>query len=228
MIQTIQCDVVLVISLAFHNQTEAAVVYTEAGNGELSGDSMNPTDLGFFMPGVNSVTGQVTSIGAGGFNGTADIFTFEIAAGEQLNTIVLDSFATPSGGGLFMMLDDGNTFQFTAPQINDNFNLPNLSLILGGSVVGTSNVGTDVLDNLANAVNLGLGSQFETPLGQGQYSIYLQETGPFSDYSFSFNVTAVPEPSTTFAMVLAAGLIGFRRLRKRVSRISSGTPSKVR
>ncbi len=196
---------------------DAQVVYTEVADGELSGDSTTPTDLGILLPGSNTVTGQVTAIGDGGFNGTADVFTFEIGAGEQLDSIVLDSFSTTSGSAVFIALDDGPTFGFTAEEINDQFLLPDLTQIMGGTIAGTANVGTDVLDDLQNAVNFGNGSAFTTPLTTGQYSFYIQETSPSSDYTFAFNVSsaaAVPEPST-FAALGVMGLAFAWRQRRR-------------
>jgi hypothetical protein len=179
---------------------DAAVVYsyTESVDGSFSSDSDSPTNLGIFLPGINQVTGQVTAIGDGGFNFTNDVFTFEIPSNAQLVTITMSSFSTAGGaGGMFMMLDDGPTFEFQSDEVNDQFSFgPDLSLILGGSVVGGGEVGTDILDDLQNAFNFGNGSFFTTPLGPGSYSVYLQETGSFSNYSLAFNVSAVPEPSS--------------------------------
>ena len=170
------------------------------------------------MPGSNTVTGKVEEIGNGGFNGTADVFTFEIGVGDQLDTIFLNAFDTESGAAVFLALDDGATFQYTAEQINDQFLLPDLTQIMGGTVAGTLNIGTDILDDLQNAVNLGNGSAFDVPLGTGRYSIYIQETGPSSDYSLGFNVSnvaAVPEPSSLAALgVLGLGVFLHQR-RKR-------------
>lgn len=195
----------------------AAVVYNEMTDGELSDNSATPTPLGQFLPGVNQVTGQVTAIGPGGSNFTNDVFTFDIPTGAQLDTIVMSSFSTGGGaGGVFLMLDDGPTFQFQPEDVNNDFPFPDLSLILGGSVVGGGQVGTDILDNLQNAVNLGNGSVFTVPLGPGSYSVYLQETGPFSNYSLAFNVsaTAIPEPTTWAALAVVGGGILIHRRRK--------------
>ncbi len=217
--------IAITLVVVLHGSSQAQVVYSELVDGELSGDSDNPTDLGLFLPAsdlitANSVTGQVTAIGAGGFGGTADVFTFEIGAGHQLDSIFLTSFSTVSGAAVFVALDDGPTFQYTAPEINDQFNLPDLSQILGGTVAGTANVDfdIDVLADLENAVNLGNGSAFNVPLGPGQYSFYIQETGPESDYTFAFNVSdvaAIPEPSSLAVLgVLGAGYAWRRRKRR--------------
>jgi hypothetical protein len=170
--------------------------------------------LGFFLPGVNQVTGQVTAIGPGGSNFTNDVFAFEIPAGAQLNSITLTSFSTSSGGGMFMMLDDSAVFEFQPEEINDDFFLPDLSLILGGTVVGGADVGTDVLDNLQLAASFGNGSFFTTPLGPGSYSVYLQETAAFSNYSLAFNVTTIPEPSAWIAVAAITSAAVLIRRRK--------------
>jgi len=171
----------------------SSVYYDESIDGELSTDNNAPTDLGVFAPGENIVIGQVTDIG-GGFAGTADIFTFEIAAGQQLDTIFMTDFSTASGAAVFLALDDGPTFLYSPEEINDMVDFPDLTQIMGGTTAGTANIGTDILDDLEDAVNSGNGSAFTTPLGPGQYTIYIQETGPESNYTLTFNVSNAPPP----------------------------------
>ncbi len=192
----------------------AAVVYDEAINGAFSDDNLAPTPLGQFLPGVNQVTGRVTDIGIGGFNFTNDVFTFEIPANSQLVSITMSSFSTSSGGGMYMMLSRGATFPFDSIEVNDKMPFPDLMRILGGSVVGGTDVGADVLDNLQAAGARGDGVPFTTPLGPGNYSVYLQETSTFSNYSLGFNVTAIPEPSTWAVLGIVGGGAVIHRRRK--------------
>ena len=221
--------------LLFANVSSAAVVscYSEFGDfcfpgdpadPELSGDNGSPTDLGQFLVGMNVVRGEVTSVGDEGTNGTADIFTFEIPQNMQLDTVFMTAFSTDVGDAVFLALDDGPTFQFSSEEINNEpvFGLPDLTQILGGLVLGTNEVGTDILDNLSNTAPFN-GAGFTTPLGAGQYSVYIQETGPRSDYTLTFNVSAVsvPEPSTMAGLgVLSAG-VAARSWRKRKKRSAS-------
>ena len=67
---------------------------------------------------------------------------------------------------------------------------------MGASVVGTTLLGQDILVRLAEAATNNSGSGFTRPLGAGVYSMYIQETGGIpSNYTLTFNITAVPEPS---------------------------------
>lgn len=235
---------VLAACLCLQGPSSAAIVttYVEMDDGELSGSHDTPDDLGIFLPGTNQVTGTVVSIGADQGNndedldGTADIFTFEIASGTQLDEIILNAFSTSTGNGnLLLAIDDEATFHYSAFQINDDFVLPDLTQILAVAVVGNgdpvtgepSQVGTDILDDLqSNGNSIGpfpLGRPFDVPLGAGNYTVYIQETGPQSDYDLFFEVSAaatgVPEPSSTVVLATAClGFVAIRRTRKRKAR----------
>lgn len=195
----------------------AAIVYSEAVDGELSTENDSPTDLGIFTAGANTVTGQVTAIGFfPDLNFSADIFRFQIAEGSTLNSITMESFSTGGGpGGMFMMLDDSGLFPFSIFDINDPFFNGDISPVLGGTIVGGSDVGQDILDNLQISGALGNGQVFDVPLGAGEYSVYLQETGSFSNYSLAFNVTAVPEPTSLAVLGCVAAGLAYRRLRRK-------------
>lgn len=170
----------------------AAFSYVETVNGELSGNNLAPTQLGAAMLGSNTISGRVSA-------GDADIFNFAIPVGFRLSTIVVTSFSTSAGSAnMFLSIDSGPTYEFSFEEINNQANLPNLNLVLGSALVGTSagvNVGSDILDDLGNSAAFQLGAGFTPPLPAGTYSVYIQETGAFSNYGLSFNVTAVPEPS---------------------------------
>ncbi len=215
MLKSVSLWLAVTLTLIVPSQLEAEVVYSEAVDGELSTDSMAPSDLGLFTIGTNTVAGQVTDIGVEGANDTADVFTFEIGAGSKLDTIVLSSFtSTLPSQAIFIGLDSGDVFDLTKEQINDPFG-PNVSLILGGTTVGVTDIGQDILDNLRLAGSSGIGVPFTTPLGAGKYSIYLQENRNPSNYLFSFNVSAVPEPSSVAILGLLGIGIAVRQSRKR-------------
>ena len=223
--------VVLAFSIPLSSQAEVVFNYSEAVHGELSGDNQQPTQLGIFGIGRNIVTGRVTAIGDtdGGFNGTADIFAFEIAAGTLLSSIDLLSFSTVENSfSIFYAMSDSVEFPFSDFNINNTFELPDLSQILGGVVIGVGEVGTDILPRVASAhaipVSPPQGREFSTPLGAGFYSVYIQENAEFSNYSLSFNVTAVPEPSTIafFPAVMVLAAWGCRSRRRRALRVQIG------
>jgi hypothetical protein len=175
------------------------------------------------MPGVNSVTGQVMIIGDAGdyfpdpddpenedqyMAKTADVFSFEIPAGAQLDSMIMTSFSTGVGSRVFIGLADGMEFAYSSYTLN--FDFPDLSMIRKGATVG---LGEDFLTAFSQG-----GSGASSPLGPGQYSVYMQENMATSDYSLSFNVsaTSVPESSTVVALSAAClGLVAFCRLRRR-------------
>ncbi len=182
------------------------VVYDEATMGELSADNTMPTQVFFqFQPGTNTVVGEISQ-------GTADIFTFNIAEGYQLSSLVLGAYDPPADR-MFVAMSTGIEFPSSFDEVNDPF-LPDTTDWLGSFLVGGANLNNDVLSLIGGPQNLG-GSGFTPPLGSGDYSFYIQQTGANTSYSLDFNVTAVPEPSMTFACGLALlGVVGYRRIRR--------------
>ncbi len=190
--------------LSLHNPALGVVVYSEAVGGDLSFRNDAPTDLGLFMPGVNSVTGQVMIIGDPGaydpslnpddayMDMTADVFSFEIPAGAELDSMIMTSFSSGAGSRAFIGLADGTEFAYSSYTLN--FEFPDLSLIRKGALIGLG-------DDFLTAFSQG-GSGASSPLGPGQYSVYIQENMSTSDYSLSFNVsaTSVPESSSVVAL----------------------------
>lgn len=190
-------------------QSSAAFVYIETVNGDLSGNNLAPTPLGIATAGSNTVTATV-----GGAD--ADIFSFVIDTGFRLDTIVITSYSTsPPSRNMFMSIDNGPTYDYSFEEINDpaTFQLP---LALGSSLVGTDTVnnaavGDDILDNLGRSAFI-TSQGFAPPLPAGTYSVYIQETGNFSNYGLSFNVSVVPEPGCiTLLGMLPLGVILRRR-----------------
>ncbi len=194
----------------------AGFVYTESSNGELSEDNLAPTPLGIVTAGSNTVTGAV-----GG--GDADIFRVDIPTGFRLDSLILTSFSTTAPSvRMFASIDDGPTYAYTVQELNNG---PDLSLVMGAGLVGArfvtqppipfrewgTGVGDDMLQFLGGSDRLG-GTGFTPPLPAGSYSIYLQETGNNSNYSLSFNVSAVPEPSCLSMLgLLTLGCCSHRR-----------------
>jgi hypothetical protein len=182
------------------------VVYDEATMGDLSADNTLPTPVFFqFQPGTNTVVGEIS-------DGTADIFTFEIAEGYQLSSLVLSGYDQPDDR-MFVAMSAGDQFPSSFDEVNDPF-FPDTSEWLGSLLIGDADLNNDVLALIGGPQNLG-GTGFTPPLGSGEYSFYIQQTGDVTSYSLDFNVTAVPEPSTTFACGLALiVVIGYRRFRR--------------
>ncbi len=176
--------------------TSYANDYQESIDGDLSGDPLNPTAVSLDV-GINTVTGRVSAP-----DDTRDYFTFSIGAGQELTELFLLEYTDLDTGGTgnrgFIHLDDGSQSVIPGPTTALEF--------LGGSHLDRATFPSpsdDVLQALAAAPQGGVG--FTTPLGPGDYTINVQQTGPQSTgYSLALNV--VPEPSGV--MLFAAAALG--------------------
>ena len=160
--------------------------WDEGVDGDLSDEELNPTMLDFGI-GDNFVSGV---IGGDDFN---DAFWFNIAAGEELAAIYVVSYVVSGGNtstGFNMAI--GNSW-------DGDFNNP---AVIGSIAMGTSYVGTNLLDD-----PLYTG---DNPLGAGDYTVGLREGTAGQTYSFNFVVT--PAPGSAALLGLGA-LVGMRRRR---------------
>ena len=177
------------LALAFCSSSAfGQLTYDESVDGDLSGALGSPTALSFGA-GLNTITGDIGSTNSGGAtDGTdADYFWFTVGAGQTVDSIT----TTRSGPGTQSFI---------------------------GYVAGTAFAGQTAGDIDANALfsdgeSLLPGELSATPLAAGNHAFWLQEIGGATDYSISFNVTAVPEPSSAITLI-GLGLIGFVRRRR--------------
>ena len=186
----------------FATAASADLMWDEAIDGDLSGDYLNPTQL--FTKGVNNHV-IFTTIGAAENGGDQDreYFTFDVAVGYQLESIILSDFQTDPITNLgFIGVAAGNVFP-TSPEA------PNVTELLGYYLPGVDDVGDDILQAMGN----GGGSQgFSGPLGAGSYTFWAQETGPSTDnWDLNFVVSEVPAPGAL--ALLGLGGIAARRRR---------------
>ena len=185
------------------------ILFDEIASGADLGTAAAPTALGTLAIGTGTVSGTVTG------NGQAtpfdqDAVSFTIAAGTQLDSITLLSYESGDDVGVAQsfvgILESSSIASLTADSFDDT---QNGGLLGGGSLIGT--VGEDVLSTVGTATQAGNG--FTGPLGPGTYTLVHQETVVGNEYSFGFNVSAVPEPGS--GIVLAGlGLCGFFRRRR--------------
>ncbi|MEM9384446.1 MAG: VPLPA-CTERM sorting domain-containing protein [Pseudomonadota bacterium] len=184
----------LALSLGIFATTHAlGANYDESVDGDLSTEPETPTFIDFDV-GSNIVTGSVVSP-----DDTRDFLTFTIEAGEQLDRIILldyvDLDTGEPGNTGYIAISEGITSEVPGTD--------NLDFFLGG-VLLVPDIGGDFLDLMAN--DSLTGGPFEIPLGPGDYSIVIQQTGEdFTGWSFDFQVSAVPLPAA--AWLFGAGLL---------------------
>jgi hypothetical protein len=190
---------VLCLLPAFSSFALADTVWDEnpSEDGDLSGNFSMPTEVEFFL-GSNTIIGTVGDNGNTGAipgDSDADFFTFSVGAGQQLSSIFVDSYTSSIGGGSFIGYVGGTSFTIPDGEqfpVVDGFTLFNAESgeLIGGELGG--------------------------PLGAGNYSFWIQETGPtVIEYQLSFQVSsAVPEPTGAFLLALVT--LGCASRRKRM------------
>ncbi len=213
----------------------AEFAFVELVNGELSNNNALPTQVGTATVGtnVNLVTGSTN------FTGSidADIFSFIVPVGHVLDDMRLIQYAgTPVSNNMFLAISSGDKFPFDIAELNNNNPFPDVNLMLGSGAVGNvpanpnppnplyahlgASVGVNMLPYLATSNDPGRqsGAGFTPPLAAGTYTVYIQETAARADYTLSFNVSAVPEPSC-FGFFGVISLVAFSRRRHRCGRV---------
>ncbi|GBE90491.1 PEP-CTERM sorting domain-containing protein [Nostoc cycadae] len=195
------------------NAYAASFVYNEAVNGELSGDSLNPTAVNL-LDGSNQITGSTT----GNPNLDRDFFTFTIPVGYELSRINLANYVGLDGVGSnqgFLAVQTGSSIAPTTITTNT----PSL---LGAALIGAApgrQIGDNVLDDLGVAASI-QGATFvgfpNGKLGAGTYTFWIQETVQgIQNYNLDFVVTKVPEPSTILGIGAVMGLGSLIKRKKR-------------
>ncbi|MFK7982907.1 MAG: 3-coathanger stack domain-containing protein [Saprospiraceae bacterium] len=145
---------------------------------DLSDDRMNPTVVAF-----SEAMDTISNCQKGSNPGPRDIdyFTFNVPKDTALSELVLKNYV-PSDvatNKAFIGIQAGTTITV------DPFN-PSATELLGGLTYGTNHIGMDILPLMRN---LGIG--FTTPLTAGDYTIWLNQTGPESCATLQFKLTPI-------------------------------------
>lgn len=179
------------IAAAWLGSVALAADWNEATDGDLSTDTQAPTILNLDL-GANMIIGD-----AGGLDNW-DAFSFTIAAGHSLDSVILtDWTGVTTGGGIApntpIYFISGNSWAgaFSGEPT------------LGSSLMRPNTIGTDLL--LGGGPNAPVGG----PLGPGQYVVAIQESIPGHTYSLSFNV--VPAPNSVIVLAMGGLTAGRRR-----------------
>lgn len=174
----------------------AVFTHDETLHGDLSDDYLAPTIL---TPGAGSSTLKGTVV-----DGDRDLFTLVVAAGLQLDSLRVLSYATDSENPenlSFMMSQPGAIL--SSPPSND-FADPIGYVGFGSWAVGR---------NMLRTITAGPPYDYAATLGPGSYAFWINETGPVSGYEFQFSVTAVPEAGAPMLALAAVSLLCVRRRR---------------
>lgn len=179
-----------------HATAGGVVVWDESVDGDLSDDWLAPTQLAPFGIGQSIVTMSV--VDSNEPFGDRDYFTITIPDGFELFSIDL----------LLLDADGGDDIAFIGIQAGDQVTVdplfPNPAPLLGFMLTQQMNVGGDILGIMIGEDNL--------PLGAGQYSFWVQQTGQdLTTLSLGFNVGIIPAPGSAGLLALA----GFGVMRRR-------------
>ena len=172
-----------------------AAVYTEELSGDLSNSGSGPSLL-------NLTLGNNT-IGATTLGGDQDYLRLSVPAGGAIQSLTLQTYSG-NDGIAFLGLQAGTTFT----EHPDN---PDPGGMLGYAHFGTfaGNVGQDLLPSMRTAP----GAQgFTLPLTGSDYTLWFQQLGAPSTYTF--NAVVTPEPAGGVLVVALGGLLCGRRRRR--------------
>jgi len=193
-------------------QTGAGTILDEVtANADLLNNTGSPPTTLTVSPGINELFGKTGKAP----NADPDYFTFNVPGGYELVSIaVLHDHTSPALGGLeFLGLQAGN--QFTAGSTP--------SLMLGylhfdedsGEILDDLSVPRSPMQGVAPTTG------FSTPLGAGDYSFWVQDTGAAeAPYGLSFEIRSVPDAGPgllSSAGVTGAILAAARRRSRRTS-----------
>ncbi|MEL6429269.1 MAG: hypothetical protein AAFR54_08830 [Planctomycetota bacterium] len=148
--------------------------HDEAVDGDLSDDRLAPTAVSLEF-GDNRV--RATQQG-NAFGRDIDYLTITVPLSAELTELRLVDFVAGPGNLAFLGLQSGSTFTVDASSAGAGD-------LLGGAVFGAGEVGVDLLPVVGGLPGA---AGFTPPLGPGDYTFWLNQTGPASTAAFEFTL----------------------------------------
>lgn len=157
--------------------TAVASNFMESESGDLSGeiDAPTPLEVG---PGANTVTASTAS-------GDLDYVTFTVGPCDVLTQLTVESFTPADTGDSVAFLAIGSGSTFAAPFEGG---ATDVSALLGFSHFGFADIGQDILPRVGTGAGT-LG--FTTPLPAGDYTMWINQTGPETQAALTLLVERV-------------------------------------
>lgn len=187
----------------------SAADYDEDLQGDLSNNHLAPTTLllsygnAHTVPGSNVITGRFGRSPSGVVD--RDYLNFVVPQGHVLAELKIGHQTVVGRNGSFIGLAAGS---FTV----DPATVSDASDLLGYHIFGPDDFGSDILGAMAEGDGV-IG--FQSPLGAGSYTLWIQETtGGAFNYRMNLVLAPVPEPAS-WAMFLG-GLLATAGLARRL------------
>jgi hypothetical protein len=223
-VRALFCGLALSASLGL-GATANATGYDEGTQGDLSDSAGAPTNIGALTLGDNHIIGSSIPSGPpipndhGALtNQDDDFFTFTVPTGDLLSHFELGGDSSiDSGDRFFLGIYKGDT----APVDPTN---PTPSGLLGYTLPGAPDIGTDLLPALATSNEPGFPSlrkHFSGSLPAGAYTVWLVDGDRPVHYDLNLAVSPVPEPTMWTLLIAGIGSTGAMLRRRRTQAVVS-------
>ena len=185
-----------------------AIIYNEAGSGDLSNDPAAPTPL-TLTPGSNSVIGTVAGFPEFGGTDPQDWVSITIPTGFVMTSYVNAVYNSPDPQG-FTGFQFGSSFSgdpFAALSYAGYAHFGTAANNPDNNPTSSSTVGVNLLPLMADPAFAPGTTGFTPPLGAGTYTFLIQQGDPnTTGYQFDMNLRAVPEPGSSLCLLGMGGL----------------------